>query len=158
MSLREQQAALMAALAGHGPILAGWDAERVQAMAQALAHKRARSVCLAWPSLKDLLGDEFDARFKAYAAEQALPQHGGATADGRLFARWLVHCGVALSDAVQRQALSIDLRFAVTPEGWRARRGLRVGAAWLPEARQWMLALQLPGLRALSLHLFRRPR
>lgn len=145
MSLGEQQAALLAALNGHGPIDAGWDADRVRATALALAHKRARSVARSWPSLKAMLSDDFAACFERYAFLRAMPQQGGPLADGRAFASWLAPFN-DWSDAVRRQALQVDLRHRQYADGLHERRGPSMRAAWLPGARSWLLALRCPGL------------
>ncbi|MES2889767.1 MAG: hypothetical protein V4739_17365 [Pseudomonadota bacterium] len=144
MSLREQQAALMAALSGQGPMAAGWDADRVRATAVALVHKRSRSVARTWPSLKAMLVDDYVACFARYASQHPLPREGGALADGRAFARWLAPLN-DWSDAVHRQALQVDLHHAQDAAGLRVRRGPSVRLAWLPGARCWLLGMRWPG-------------
>ena len=145
MSLRDQQAALLAALVANGPVPPGWNAERVHAMARSLMQKRARGIGRSWPTLKALLGDDFDARCAAYARVQPLPQHGGPLADGRLLARWLERQGLPLSDAVRRQALAVDQRFFTHHPAWPARRWPSLRLCWLPQAQSWLLALHVPG-------------
>ncbi len=144
MSLREQQVALLAALAGDGPAHPDWSPERLRATSNALAHKRAHSVGLAWPCLKDMLGDTFQECFQQYAATQHLLPHG-PTADGRLFIRWLdgTH---ALTDAVRWQALGIDLRFVNHANQWRSRRGVYLRTVWLASSRRIGLVWRIPGL------------
>lgn len=148
MSLREQQAALLAALVADGPVPAGWDTERVRATALALARKRAQSIGRSWPALRELLSEDFEARCAAYARTQPLPQHAGSLADGRLFVRWLEEQGTALSDAVRRQALAVDQRFFTHHPGWPARRWPSLRLCWLPQAQRWLVALHVPGWRA----------
>jgi hypothetical protein len=109
MKLAEQQAALVAALAGTGDVPPGFDPARVRAAASALAFKRARAAAQAWPGLRAMLGDDFRNRFAAYASTTPLPQHGGPLADGRAFVRYLA-ARLPLSDDVTLQALSFDLR------------------------------------------------
>ncbi len=131
-SLAERQAALVAALTGHGPVPAGFDADRVQAAADALAAKRARGVAQAWPGLHVMLGEAYRTRFDAYALASPLPPWGGPIVDGRRFVAALalerpLHADVAL------QALAFDQRWKLTEQGAVARRWprvavLRVGA------------------------------
>jgi hypothetical protein len=151
--LAQQQAALVAALTGQGPLPAGFDAARVRAAADALAFKRARAVAQAWPSVRAMLGADFRASFAAYATTAPLPQHGGPLADGRCFVRY-VGARVPLTDAIKLQALSIDLRYRQTAAGLLSRRGPQVRVAWLSQARCVVVAigerlfrLRLPRLR-----------
>lgn len=133
-TLAEQQAALVAALAGIGDVPAGFDATRVKAAASALAFKRARAVAHAWPSLRAMLGDDFRACFAAYAATAPIPQQGGPLADGRRFARYLA-TRMPLTDEARLQALSIDLRYRHTSAGLQPRRWPHIRVAWLGNAR-----------------------
>jgi hypothetical protein len=153
MTLADQQAALLAALAGNGPVPAGFDAARVRAAADALAFKRARAVAKMWPSLHAMLGDDFRERFAAYAGTTPLPVHGGPLADGRYFARFLAN-RVQLSDEAKLQVLSIDTRYRVTASGLISRRLPSLHAAWLRNsgyavvtfgARRWRLRLPRSG-------------
>jgi hypothetical protein len=66
--LAAEQAALVRALVGGGPVPGGFDPERVRATSAALARKRAREVARAWPVLAAELGDDFTGRFLAFAA------------------------------------------------------------------------------------------
>jgi len=152
-SLAEQQAALVAALTGQGPLPAGFDAARVRAAADALAFKRARAVAQAWPSVRAMLGADFRASFAACAASAPLPQHGGPLADGRRFVRY-VAARVPLTDDIKLQALSIDLRYRQTAAGLLRRRGPHLRAVWLSQARcvvvaigELLFRLRLPHLR-----------
>lgn len=158
MSLHEQQAALLAALAGQGPLLTTWDVERVRATALALVHKRSRSVARTWPSLQAMLGDDYAACFERYASLQPLPPDGGALADGRAFASWLAPLN-DWSDAVHRQALNVDLHHTRGKTGLHARKGPSLHLAWLPASRHWLLAVRWPGLfeRQFSLRWQRHP-
>lgn len=144
MSLREQQTALLAALAGEGPLHPKWANDRVRATASALAQKRAHSVGLAWPCLKDMLGDTFHGCFQQYAAHHNLLPHG-PTADGRLFVRWLEGTH-ALTDAVRWQALGMDLRFVSQADEWRPRRGVYLRTVWLATSRCIGMVWRVPGL------------
>jgi hypothetical protein len=91
--LAVEQAALVRALVGGGPVPGGFDPERVRATAAALGRKRAREVARAWPLLAAELGDEFGGRFLAFAARRPPPRRGGALADGLAFARDLARAG-----------------------------------------------------------------
>ena len=130
MPLADQQAALLAALAGAGPVPDGFDAARVRAAAEALAFKRARAVANAWPSLRAMLGDDFRETFAAYAAAASLPAHGGALADGRRFVRFIAR-QLRLSDDARLQALAIDAQYRETDAGLVRRRIPALRAAWL---------------------------
>lgn len=145
-SLADQQAALVAALTGNGPIPPGFDAQRVQAAAGALAAKRARAVVQAWPGLRTLLGSGLRVRFDAYAARVPLPELGGPLADGRAFVRAL-RAQMALTDDVRLQALAVDQRWRVTRRGLVRRRVPRVGFAWLRTLRGVTIAIGTRELR-----------
>jgi len=140
MTLHDQQSALIAALAGNAPVPAGFDAGRVQAAASALAFKRARAVAQAWPSLRVMLGDDFRARFGAYAASTPLPQQGGPLADGLRFVHYLAR-QMPLADEVKLQQLSVDARYRRTRTGLSPRRYPRIRVAWLAKARCTVIAL-----------------
>ncbi len=148
MSLAEQQAALLAALAGQGPVPPGFDAERVQASARALAHKRTHAVAHAWPGLTAALGRDFPDRFATYAAAVPLVAQGGPLADGRGFVAWLQAAGKAagsaLGDDVWEQVLAVDLRLTATPTGWLPRRWPCLRAVRLPDAAGWLLGASWP--------------
>jgi len=91
--LAAEQAELVRALVGGGPVPGGFDPERVRATSAALARKRAREVARAWPVLAADLGEEFTGRFVADAARRPAPARGGALADGLAFARALSRQG-----------------------------------------------------------------
>ena len=137
--LAEQQSALMAALAGKGPVPDGFDATRVGAAAAALAFKRARGVAQAWPSLRAMLGDNFRTHFADYAATSAVPQQGGPLADGRRFARYLAH-RMPLGDAARMQAVALDATHRLTTAGLVPRRLPALRLAWLPRSRALLVA------------------
>jgi len=139
LTLAEQQAALVAALAGHGAVPAGFDPARVRAAADALAFKRARAAAQAWPSLRTMLGEEFRARFAVYAATTSLPQQGGPLADGHRFARCLAP-HLPLTDAARLQQLSVDMGYRSTPGGLVPRRLPWLGVAWLAQSRRLVVA------------------
>jgi hypothetical protein len=152
--LAEQQAALMAALAGKAPVPAGFDAARVQAAAAALAFKRARAVAQTWPSTRAALGDRFRELFADYAIRTPLAQDGGPLADGRRFVQDLSR-HTRLTDATLMQALSFDTRYRFTAQGAARRRWPALRCAWLWQSRTLAVAFgeriyrfsPLPGLR-----------
>lgn len=145
MSLNDSQAALMAALAGRGPVPPGFDADRIRASADMLARKRAHALAQAWPCLALMLGSDFQAHFAAYARETTLVAQGGSLADGRLFVQWLETAGLPLTDEVRLKAFGVDLRFARKAQGWVPRRWPGARAVWLPAARCWVIGIWVPG-------------
>lgn len=148
-SLAERQAALVAALTGHGPVPAGFDADRVSAAADALAAKRARAVVQAWPGLRTMLGDTLRARFDAFAAATPLPAWGGPLVDGRRFVAALAR-DAALHPDVALQALAFDQRWRLTAEGATERRWprfalVRVASTLVVAAGRAEWRIALPG-------------
>jgi hypothetical protein len=91
--LAADQAALVRALVGGGPVPGGFDPDRVRATSAALARKRACEAARAWPVLADELGEDFTAQFLAHAARRPPPARGGALADGLAFADGLARRG-----------------------------------------------------------------
>jgi hypothetical protein len=143
--LAEAQERLLRALAGHGQPPEDFDAGRVRAAAEALAHKRARTVARAWPGLARALGADFAGSFSAFAANSPLPRAGGPLADGRAFAAHLASRG-QLPDAGRLEALAVDLRYRRMPDGLKPRRGPAFLAAWLRGSGRLVLAVRLPWL------------
>ena len=140
-SLADDQARLVAALAGRGHVPDGFDAARVSLAATTLVAKRRKCVARARPMLAGSLGDRFVERFAAFAAAEP-PHPGGPAADGQAFAEWLDRQGLLPEPAVP-ELLAASL--------WHRRRrfGVRVRRA---SGRIW-LAIRLPalGVRLLSL-------
>ncbi|MFB8276123.1 hypothetical protein [Nocardia colli] len=89
-ALAERQAALIRALVAGSPVPAGFDTDSVAAAARALLHKRAGAVAHRFPLLAHACGDDFTARFIAWAADK--PKTSTA-ADATAFAE---HAGIAL--------------------------------------------------------------
>jgi hypothetical protein len=143
--LAQEQAALVAALAGYAAPPSGFDADRIHAAAVALASKRRRSVARAWPGLAELLGDRFAERFEAYAESFPLPRVGGPLADGRAFVRWLSALG-ELPEACRLPVLIVDLRYANTGDGLVRRGGFVLKTAFLPKERRLVIGVRLPCL------------
>jgi hypothetical protein len=145
-SLADQQAALVAALTGAGPVPPGFDPARIHAAAAALAAKRARAVLQVWPGVRRMLGSDFRARFDAYAAHAALPERGGPLADGRAFVRAL-GAQMPLSDEVKLQALAVDRHWQHTPRGLVPRTTPHMAFAHLRSVRCVVVTLGARELR-----------
>src|SRR4051794_32268647 len=92
--LIQMQAQLVCALVEGTGAPADFDRERLEAAAEALLSKRARTVARVWPQLARAMGEEFAARFANYARANPLPHDGSALADGRGFADWLERAGL----------------------------------------------------------------
>jgi hypothetical protein len=143
--LADQQAALVAALAGRGAPPEGFDAARLRTAAASLVTKRVEAVARAWPRLAAGLGRRFGEQFRVFAAANPLPRDGGPLADGRAFVRWLTAAG-NLPDEGRFQALAVDLRYTTSGDGLRLRRGPSFKAALLNGRRRLVLAVRLPWL------------
>ena len=120
MSARERlaraQAELARALGQGAPVPEGFDAERVRAAADALLSKRRRLVQRAWPRLAGALGEDFRARFDAWARENSLGAEGSPLADGRRFAEALRATG-AFPTQAREELRAFDRRWRFTDEG-----------------------------------------
>jgi hypothetical protein len=135
--LAAEQAALVRALVGGGPVPGGFDPERVRATSAALARKRAREVARAWPVLAAELGDDFTGRFLAFAAGRPPPARGGALADGLAFARALARQGRLPGDA-RVEALVAAAHLSRSPA--------RLAAALAGPPRRLVIVIRAPGL------------
>ena len=122
---------------------AEFDSSRIQATANALLLKRARSVAHAWPQLARSLGAAFDERFAQYGESHPIAQEGSPLADGRAFARSLHRAG-ALADEALLETLRFDLRYRVRSERVIARRGFSFGAGLLKQSLRFVVAFRLP--------------
>lgn len=140
--LAASQLELIRALRGRTDAPDRFDSSRIRAAADALFHKRARSVAHAWPRLTRALGDSFYEMFARYARVTPIPSFGGALIDGRLFVRELKRAG-NLSDEGKLEAIAFDARFAVRRNKIIARR-FAFRAALLNQSRQVVIALRLP--------------
>jgi hypothetical protein len=143
--LAAQQAQLVQALAGKSEPPQGFDAERLQTTATALAQKRQRAVARAWPALTGALGEGFAEQFAEFAARTPLPRQGGPLADGRAFARFLAQRG-DLPEAGRLEALAVDVHYVQRPFGLVPRRGPTVRLTMLKQPRRLVMALRLPWL------------
>ena len=135
--LAAEQAALVRALVDGGPVPAGFDPDRVQATAAALARKRAREVARAWPALVAELGDDFTARFLADAARRPPPPRGGALADGLAFAGALARTR-RLSGNARVEAMLAAARLSTGPA--------RLAATVAGPPRRLVVTVRAPGL------------
>lgn len=144
--LAAMQAELVSALSGRAAPPAGFDADRVQATAAALASKRRHAVARAWPGLAEALGQQFVERFDGFAATTPMPHMGGPLADGRMFLRWLAVRGDT-PEACRLQAFAVDLRCLATTAGLVPRRGPMLKIVRLRQPRRLVMAMRLPGLR-----------
>ena len=141
--LAAAQLELARALATGERAPAEFDSPRLQATANALLLKRARSVAHAWPQLARSLGAAFDERFALYGKSHTIAQEGGALADGRAFARLLRREG-ALADEALLETLRFDLRYRVRSEKVIARRGVWFCAGVLKQSLRLVVAFRLP--------------
>jgi hypothetical protein len=132
----------------------GFVAAQTDAAGSSLRRKRGRAVARAWPALALSLGDEFDARFDAFAADGGVDESAEPLRDGLAFARWLVAGGARLAD---------DARVEVLLARAAARsRGVWIGSARLRDPYPRLLVVaRLPFARRvahLSVRLRRRVR
>jgi hypothetical protein len=135
--LAADQAALVRALVGGGPVPDGFDPDRVGATSAALAGKRAREVARAWPALAADLGEDFTGRFLADAARRPPPARGGALADGLAFARALARSGRLSGDA-RVEAMLAAAHLSTRP--------LRLAATVAGPPRRLVVAVRAPAL------------
>jgi hypothetical protein len=135
--LAGQQAALVQALVGGGPVPGGFDPGRVAATSVALARKRASEVAKAWPVLAADLGQGFTGRFLADAAGRPPPARGGALADGLAFARALGREG-RLSPNARVEAMLAAARLSACP--------VRLAATLAGPPRRLVVTVRAPGL------------
>jgi hypothetical protein len=135
--LAAEQAALVRALVGGGPVPGGFDPDRVRATATALAGKRARAVARAWPGLAAELGPDFTRWFLADAAGRPPPARGGALADGLAFADALAR-ERRLPGNARVERLLARARLSTRP--------VRLGAAVAGPPRRLVVTVRAPGL------------
>jgi hypothetical protein len=135
--LAAEQAALVRALVGGGPVPGGFDPERVRATSVALGRKRAREVARAWPVLAAELGEDFGGRFLAFAARRPPPRRGGALADGLAFARGLARAGRLPANA-RAEAMVAAAHLSTRPA--------RLAAALAGPPRRLVVTVRAPGL------------
>jgi hypothetical protein len=153
--LAAQQAELVASLLGSAAPPPGFDEERLQAAAEALAIKRERSLAKAWPALAASLRDRFHPQFAAYAASHPLPP-GGPKEDGFRFAKVLLSTG-SLPDDGHRELLALSLRHSLRGDGLRRRAAPALVAGVLRQSPCLVVGFRVPmlGERWLSIPLMR---
>jgi hypothetical protein len=141
--LAAQQAALVRALTGLGPVPSGFDEGRIGVVARSLVFKRMRSVRRVWPGLARGLGDDFECQFVAYATEAPLPHRGGVLADGDAFVGRLLATGNC-PDEARKERLAVSLAHRRTADGLvrRSRFSAVVRCASL-RSRRVMIGLRL---------------
>ena len=100
-----RQAQLLDALLRGDDPPPGFVAAQADAAGSSLRRKRGRAVARAWPALALCLGDEFDARFDAFARKAGVDASGEPLRDGLAFARWLAADGAPLGDDVRVEVL-----------------------------------------------------
>jgi hypothetical protein len=144
VQLTAQQAALVRALTGQGPVPSGFDAGRVDVVARSLVLKRLRSVRRVWPGLARGLGTDFDRTFVAYATAKPSPRLGGVLADGDAFVGRLLATGQC-PDEARRERLAVTLEYRRTSEGLirRSRFSVVVRCAILRSPRRVVLGMRL---------------
>jgi hypothetical protein len=140
LDLAVQQEALVRALAGQGPHPAGFDPAQIDATAESLLKKRARTVARVWPALVRALGDTYAAQFADYARATPLPGDGTPLADGHAFAQVLSRRG-DLSEDARWELLSMQLQYRFPATGPVRRRGPVVKMMWLRAPRRLVIAL-----------------
>lgn len=137
--LAEQQAMLVGALVNRGAPPAAMDPARVSLTARTLLNKRSRAVEKALPRMAEAMGDQFAARFQAYAAESPLDDDAD---DALRFVRWLLRQG-ALGDPVRVIGMKI------LAANWRP-----IVAGRLDESRRYAIAVRWPffGVRVIRVY------
>ncbi|CAL9400779.1 hypothetical protein SUDANB145_01459 [Streptomyces sp. enrichment culture] len=95
------QTALLSSLVAGTPAPEGFDRERLEVQARALAGKRAGVVAKVAPELPRLLGPAYRPAFLAYARER--PMTGGYRRDALDFAAHLVRSGTVADARVRRE-------------------------------------------------------
>ncbi|WP_320783610.1 DUF692 domain-containing protein [Streptomyces sp. CRN 30] len=95
------QAALLSALVAGAPAPAGFDPERLDVQARALAGKRADVVAKVAPELPEILGGSYRPAFLGYAREH--PMTGGYRHDALDFAEYLLRAGRVEDAGTRRQ-------------------------------------------------------
>jgi len=135
--LAAEQAALVRALLGGGPVPGGFDPGRVAATSAALARKRAREVARAWPVLAADLGESFTGRFLADAARRPPPARGGALADGLAFADALARSG-RLPPTARIEQMAARAHLSTRP--------VRLAATVAGPPRRLVVTVRAPGL------------
>ncbi|MSU78244.1 MAG: hypothetical protein EXS16_09125 [Gemmataceae bacterium] len=142
-AIAKTQADLVRALVHGAAIPAGFDEQRVRAVARSLVNKRRQALARIWPSLVKRVGDSFVAKFTEYGQTHPLPSSANALTDGRAFLAWLA-AQEPPTDGLRIEALAYDLRWRETPLGLCRRGGFGIKIARLPQSGKWLLGLRTP--------------
>jgi hypothetical protein len=103
------------------------DAGKLSLAGRSLLAKRMRAVERSWPGLAGSQGDDFAARFGAFAASHPLPADASSVTDGARFAQFLHRAGT-LSDEARIEWLRYRVRRQWFAMAWcRQRRRPAVG-------------------------------
>ena len=87
-ALSRQQAALLRAMHGSGPIPDGFDAGQLRVTGESLSRKRMRTVQKIYAVTAAALGERFGTEFASFVSEHPTPAEDPG-ADGLQFMRWL---------------------------------------------------------------------
>ena len=151
-----RQAELLRALQRGEGFPDGFDTVKAAVAGRSLRRKRAHAVASAWPALALALGDEFDARFDAFARDTPPPAFGFGYTDGLAFA--LTLAAGELSGDARVELLLARAAIAGRDGAWRARRGLFAGVTACSDPRRVVFVVRVPmlGRRLLAVPLGRR--
>jgi hypothetical protein len=139
-----RQAQLLRALMRGEGFPSGFDDAKAGAAGRSLRRKRSRAVAAAWPALAISLGEDFAARFDAFARAVPPPAHGFGFTDGLAFARTLP--AAALGDDARVELLLARGVIARRGGALRPRRGVFAGAIALRAPHRVVIVLRAPGL------------
>lgn len=142
--LAEVEAGLLRAVMAGGVPPEGFTAEQIQAVRDALLHKRARLVAKSWPSVSAALGPAFACRFRAYAAQHPLSGVGGPLGDGLLLVREALS-KAELTDGIRLERLRAEAHLVCRGQRVRRRRLPAVKRAWLRSRGRLVILLTIPG-------------
>ena len=140
--LGRQEARLIGALTLLGPAPEGMDMQRVVATRRQLALKRLRVVAHTWPSVRQALGEDFERVGLEVLAEVPISERHHAVADGLAIAKRCRVEGLG-GDAVRLALLDHLSRWTVKAGSLRPRVGPWLGAARLPDAGRFAVAIRL---------------
>jgi hypothetical protein len=137
------QAQLVRALVEGTDAPATFDHERLEAAAEALLLKRARTVARVWPQLARAMNAAYAVRFAHYARGNPLPHDGSPLADGRVFIDWLARAGL-LTDEGRLEAFVFDARYRIRNGAVIRRRGPLLRVLRLKAMRRLIIVVRLP--------------
>jgi hypothetical protein len=88
-SLADAQSSFVAAVTGGNESLAGFEPQRVKALARILVAKRLKAAARACPPIDSALGQSLPGLFGRYASEMPATSGASPTDDARRFLEWL---------------------------------------------------------------------